>query len=294
MEDLQRHMEVSQRRACQVVGQPRSTQRYVARRPERDRPLLRRMRQLAGRHPRYGYRRVAAMLREEGWSVNRKRVYRLWRAEGLKVPKRQRKRRHLGCSDNGVVRRRAERPNHVWSYDFLMDQTSDGRRLKILPVVDEFTRENLALEVHRRMGAAGVIEVLKELVGLRGAPEYLRSDNGPEFIAEAIKAWLRGSGVGTLFIEPGAPWENAYIESFNGKLRDELLDREEFGSLLEAKVLASQYRAEYNHRRPHSALGYRTPAAFAAAWVPPGLAALGPAEPMREGSEDLTLITVGT
>jgi transposase InsO family protein len=252
------------------------------------------MRELAGRHPRYGYRRVAALLRLEGWPVNRKRVYRLWRVEGLKVPKRQRKRRHLGCSDNGVVRRRAERPNHVWTYDFLMDQTSDGRRLKILPVVDEFTRENLALEVERRMGAAGVIEVLTELVGLRGAPEYLRSDNGPEFIAEAIRAWLRDSGVGTLFIEPGAPWENAYIESFNGKLRDELLDREEFGSLLEAKVLAGQWRVEYNDRRPHSGLGYRTPAAFAAAWVPPGLAALGPAEPTREGSEDLTLITVGT
>jgi len=287
-------MEVSQRRACQVVGQPRSTQRYVGQRLRLDRPLVQRIRELAGRHPRYGYRRVTAMLRLEGWSVNRKRVYRLWRAEGLKVPKRQRKRRHLGCGGNGVVRRRAERPNHVWTYDFLMDQTSDGRRLKFLPVVDEFTRENLALEVERRMTAEEVVEVLKELFVLRGAPQYLRSDNGPEFIAEAIKTWLRDSGVETLFIEPGAPWENAYIESFNGKLRDELLDREEFGSLLEAKVLAGQYRAEYNHRRPHSALGYRTPAAFAGAWAPPGLATLGPAEPTREGSQNLTLIAVGT
>jgi putative transposase len=262
-------LRVSERRACQVVGQPRSTQRYEPREPDDEKPLVGRMRELSAEHPRYGYRRVWALLRREkfavnGKPVNRKRVHRLWRREGLRVPTRQRKRTRLGHGNNSCARRKAEHPDHVWSYDFVMDRTSDGRRLKLLPVVDEFTRECLAIEVERHFTAADVVATLKYLFELRGAPRFVRSDNGPEFIADAVKAWLGHSGCGTLYIEPGSPWENAYVESFNGKLEDELLNREQFGTLKEAKVLVEDHRLDYNHRRPHSSLNYLTPAAFAA------------------------------
>jgi len=226
------------------------------------------MTQLARRHPRYGYRRVWALLRREGWDVNRKRVQRLWREEGLKVPRPQRKRRRLGSSENGCARFRAERKNHVWSYDFLMDQTEDGQRLKLLPVLDEFTREAHEILVERSITAEDVIEMLKFLFSVHGEPEFIRSDNGPEFIANAIKDWLASSGVKTLYIEPGSPWENGYSESFNSRFRDELLNRELFTNLTEAQVLVEAYRVEHNHARPHSALGYRTPAEFAAEQVP--------------------------
>ena len=270
---------------------------------------------LSRRHPRYGYRRITALLRRKGWRVNRKRVYRLWRREGLKVPVKQRKRRRLGSSDNSVVRRKAEHINHVWSYDFVMDQTEDGRRLKLLPVLDEYTRECLTLEVARNMKARDVIEVLEHLLIVRGAPEYIRSDNGSEFIADAIKKWLADIGVKTLYIEPGSPWENAYSESFNSRLRDELLNREVFGNMLAARVLLGDWRLEYNHRRPHSSLDYMTPAAFAAtclhqvadapkplwrrrgygrqACVQPGSATLRLAEHTCE-DVSLSLIPVGT
>jgi transposase InsO family protein len=221
---------------------------------------------------------IAALVRQEGWQVNRKRIYRLWRQEGLQVPRRTHKRRRCGDSKNSCTRRKARYPNHVWTYDFLFDQTADGRRLKLLPVVDEFTRECLTLEVARRMEAADVIGVLEYLFALRGAPRYLRSDNGPEFVARRIQAWLAQRQTGPLFIEPGSPWENAYIESFNSRLRKELLNVEVFGSLKEAQVLAEQHRLEYNHRRPHSALGYRTPAAFAATCIPPASATPPPPE----------------
>ena len=220
------------------------------------------MLELVKQHPRYGYRRITRLLRRDGWDVNPKRIYRLWRREGLRVPQKQRKRRRLGSSVNGVVRRRADRPNHVWCYDFVKDQSTDGRPLKFLPIEDEFTRECLALEVDRSIKAADVIDVLKFLFEVRGAPEFIRSDNGPEFIAHAIRRWLSDSKVATLYIEPGAPWENAYIESFNSRFRDELLDRELFTSLPEAKYLAEEYRLEYNHRRPHSSLDYLTPSEF--------------------------------
>ena len=259
---------MSERRACEAVGQPRGTQRYEPAEPDDEKALVKRMRELSARHPRYGYRRVWALLRQEKFAVNKKRVHRLWRREGLRVPRKQRKRRRLspGHGENSCTRRRAEHPDHVWSYDFVVDGTSDGRRLKLLPVVDEFTRECLAIEVERRFTAADVVATLKYLFELRGAPQFIRSDNGPEFVAEAVKAWLRESGCGTLYIEPGSPWENAYVESFNGKLEDELLDREEFATVKEAKVLVEDHRLDYNHRRPHSALGYTTPAAFAAAY----------------------------
>ena len=206
------------------------------------------------------------MLRREGRVVNKKRVHRLWKEEGLKVPDKQQKRRRLhleGASENGCARRRAEHKDHVWSYDFVMDRTEDGRRLKMMPVVDEYTRECLALEVERSITAEDVIATLARLFEERGEPRYIRSDNGPEFVATALKRWLEASGVGTLYIEPGSPWENAHAESFIGRLGDELLNREVFTSLVEAKVLVEEYREHHNERRPHSALSYRTPSEFA-------------------------------
>jgi transposase InsO family protein len=222
------------------------------------------MLELVRKHPRYGYRRIWALLRREGWRVNRKRVYRLWRSEGLKVPRKQRKKRHLGHSAHGCARLRAEGKDHVWAWDFIHDRTRDGRPLKWLSIVDEYTRECLALEVGRGITADRVIDVLAELFAVRGLPKHIRSDNGPEFIAVAIRRWLTYSGVETLYIEPGSPWENGYAESFHGRLRDELLAREEFADLAEARALATAWRLEYNHRRPHSSLGYRTPAEFSA------------------------------
>ena len=225
---------------------------------------MKRMNALAKKHPRYGYRRIGVLLRAEGWRVNRKRVHRLWRKEGQKVPARQRKRRRCGNSDNGIQRRRATHRNEVWSYDFVMDQTADGRRLKFLPIVDEYTRECVDLRVERSLTASDVVETLRQRIAERGAPKYLRSDNGPEFIAQAVRKWLAEAKVGTLYIEPGSPWENAYVESFNSRLRDELLNREEFASMAEAKVLAKDYRRQYNDERPHSSLKYQTPSAYAA------------------------------
>ncbi len=255
---------VSERRACRVIGQSRSTQRYAERKPEKDRALVERMVELSGENPRYGYRRVWALLRREGFEINKKRVHRLWREAGLKVSTKQRKRRRLGASENGCTRRRAEHRNHVWSYDFVIDRTEDGRRLKMMPVVDEYTRECLALEVERSISAEDVVRTLAALFDRRGEPTFIRSDNGPEFIAYAVERWLAASGVRTLYIEPGSPWENTYSETFISRFRDELLKREEFTSLLEAKVLIEEYRSHYNHERPHSALGYRTPAEFGA------------------------------
>jgi len=257
--------DVSERRACKVLNQRRSTQRYQAKVPDRDRALVSRMREYVRLHPRYGYRRVWALLRVDGWTVNRKRVHRLWRREGFKVPQKQHKKRRLGTSANGIVRHRAEHKNHVWCYDFVKDQTTNGRPLKLLPIEDEYTRECLALEVARSIRASDVVETLRYLFEVRGAPKYIRSDNGPEFIAKAVRAFLAESGVETLYIEPGSPWQNGYSESFNSKLRDELLNGELFTSVLEAKVVCEDFKLEYNHRRPHSALNYQTPAAFAAA-----------------------------
>jgi putative transposase len=261
---VQRVLKVSERRACKAIGQPRATQRYVAGKPNKDATLRRHMRKLARKNKRYGYRRIWAQLRRDGWCVNRKRVQRLWREEGLKVPVRQRKRRRLGNSGNSSTRLRATHRNHVWSYDFVMDQTTDGRRLKMLPVADEFTREPHAIMVDRSITAEDVVGLLAYLFSVHGEPEFIRSDNGPEFIAKAVQDWLQRSGVKTLYIEPGSPWENAYSESFNSRFRDELLNEELFTSLSEARVLVEQYRIEYKHVRPHSSLGYLTPAEFAA------------------------------
>jgi putative transposase len=260
---LQERFGVSERRACRVLGQQRSTQRLPPRTgTEEEARLVARMLELVRKHPRYGYRRIWALLRREGWRVNRKRIHRLWRQQGLKVPRKQRKKRRLGSSANSCTRRPAEYKDHVWAWDFLHDRTSDGRSLKWFTLVDEYTRECLALEVDRSMTSQAVRAVLAGVVRARGAPRHIRSDNGPEFIAKLIRAWVTEAGLGTLYIAPGAPWENGYAESFNSKVRDELLNAEEFGSLLEAKVLAKEWKQEYNYVRPHSSLGYRTPAEY--------------------------------
>jgi len=216
--------------------------------------------ELATQYGRYGYRRITAMLRREGYQVNHKRVERLWRREGLKVPAKQPKRRRLWSNDGSCVRLRPGYPNHVWSYDFVLGRTSDGRPLRLLTVMDEFTRECLAIDVARRLTSDDVLGRLTQLFCQRGAPGHLRSDNGPEFTAKAVRRWLESLDVQTLYIEPGSPWENGYIESFNGKLRDELLNGEIFDTVLEARVLCERWRVEYNTVRPHSSLNDRPPA----------------------------------
>lgn len=252
------------------------------------------MHTLSKKYPRYGYRRIHWELCREGFQVNRKRVQRLWRLEGLKVPQKQRKRRRLASSDGSSTRRQAERPDHVWSMDFVHDQTDDGRALKILPILDEYTREWLTTRVARSITAKGVIDALTELIARRGAPDHIRCDNGPEFIANALKAWLAKANVETLYIDPGSPWQNPYSESFNSRLRDEVLDRELFDSLTEVTVVLDDHRHHYNRRRPHSSLGYLTPEAFAENCSPSSSGA----PPLRSlatvPTSQPTLIEVGT
>ncbi|WP_232056229.1 IS3 family transposase [Tuwongella immobilis] len=260
--ELAATFDVSQRRVCEVVGLHRSTMRQRPAPREDEARLVEAMLELVGRHPRYGYRRIWVLLVRAGWRVNRKRVSRLWKAQGLRVPRKIRKKTRLGQLANGCSRYRAEGKDHVWCWDFIHDRTTSGSTLKVLSVLDEYTRECLALEVGRSMGSREVIGVLAELVEVRGAPGHIRSDNGPEFIAGAIRDWLAGAGVGTLYVEPGSPWENGYAESFHSRVRDEFLGVEEFASVTEAKVLAGQWRREYNHERPHSSLGYKTPAEY--------------------------------
>jgi len=261
---LEGKFHVSERRACKSLVQPRSTQRYVSLRLGKDAVLAAQLRQFAASHPRAGYRMAHQHLRREGGKANLKRVQRVWRQEGLRVPRKQAKKQRLGSTEAGSQRQRATQINEVWCYDFVFDQTEDGRRLKWLPICDEFTRENVALEVERKMDAADVVRVLEAAVARRGcAPKYIRSDNGPEFVAKAVREWIVEKGFETLYIKPGSPWQNAYSESFNSRMRDELLNVESFGSLLEAKVLGKAWREAYNHQRLHSSLGYRTPEEFA-------------------------------
>ena len=216
--------------------------------------------ELSTEYGRYGYRRITALLQREGWKVNHKRVERIWRGEGLKVPQKQPKRGRLWLNDGSCIRLRPQHKDHVWSYDFMIARTSDGRPFRILTILDEYTRECRAILVERRISSQDVIDQLFNLFIFRGIPEHIRSDNGPEFTAKVVRSWLNRLGVKTLFIEPGSPWENGYIESFNGKLRDELLSREVFTTLLEARILIEDWRKEYNHIRPHSSLRYRPPA----------------------------------
>jgi len=253
-------LEVSQRRACQVLSQARATQRRLPVLSSDEERLTRDIITLATRYGRYGYRRITALLQCKGWRVNHKRVERLWRREGLKVPKKQPKRGRLWLNDGSCIRLRPEHKDHVWSYDFMVERTINGRAFRILNIIDEFTRECLSIKVNRKISSQDVIDELFNLFIFRDIPEHIRSDNGPEFTAREVRRWLDQLGVKTLFIERGSPWENGYIESFNGKLRDELLNREIFTTLGEARVLIEQWRREYNQVRPHSALGYRPPA----------------------------------
>ena len=261
-------MGVSERRACRVLQQARSTQRYRPTQRDDEEALTRSIVPLAGKYGRYGYRRITALLQRAGWRVNHKRVERIWRREGLKVPQKQPKRGRLWLADGSCVRLRPSYGNHVWAYDFVQARTHDGRALRLLTVIDEYTRECLAIQVARQMRSEDVLDLLTGLFALRGTPEHLRSDNGPEFCAKVVREWLSNLGVNTLFIEPGSPWENGYNESFNGKLRDELLNREIFYTLEEARVLIEQWRQHYNTVRPHSSLGYRPPAPETIAWNP--------------------------
>jgi putative transposase len=260
VEHVAAKLHVSERFACKVLDQHRSTQHKVPRAADDEAALTADIVALARQFGRYGDLRITALLRAEGWHVNHKRVERIWRAEGLKVPPRQPKRGRLWLNDGSCIRLRPERPNHVWAYDFVEDRTRDGRKLRMLNVVDEFTRECLTIRVGRKLGSADVIDVLADLFIARGAPTHIRSDNGGEFTADAVKGWISGVGAKTAYIEKGSPWENGYVESFNGKLRDELLNAEVFNTLLEARVLIEQWRVHYNTARPHSSLGYRPPA----------------------------------
>ena len=249
------------RRACRLVGISRSVVSYKQRRRPDEEGLRESIRSLASRHSRYGYRRVTALLRREGEKINIKRVHRIWKLEGLSLPQRRPKRRQYG--PKGEVLRKAEYPLHVWSYDILEDRTERGNKLRILTILDEYTRESLGIWVGGSVSAQTVVENLKWLFLGRGIPEHIRSDNGPEFVAKAVMEWLSEIGCGTIYIEPGSPWENPYIESFNGKLRDECLNREVFRNVLEAQIIIECWREEYNRYRPHSSLGYLTPEEFA-------------------------------
>jgi putative transposase len=262
---LQDRLGLSERRACRYVGQHRSTQRHEPAVTGEDQALRSELRGISRRRPRWGYRRAHQLLLDEGWALNRKRTQRLWREEGLRVPPKRRKHQRLGVSTVTADRLRAERPDHVWAIDFQWDQTADGHNLKLLHVVDEFTREALAIECRRRIDSDRTVEVLERLVAQRGtAPGFVRCDNGPEMTANALRDWCRFSGAGSAYIEPGSPWQNAYVESFGGRVRDELLSVELFSCLAEAQVLIEDWREDYNHHRPHSSLGMMTPTAFAA------------------------------
>jgi transposase InsO family protein len=265
---VRHRLSVSERRACRVLGQARSTHRHRAVVSDDEPRLVDRIIALATAYGRYGYRRITGLLRGEGWPVNHKRVERLWRREGLKVPQKQPKRGRLWLTDGSCIRRRPAYRHHVWAYDFVTARTHDGRPLKILTVIEEYSRECLAIVVARRLRSLEVLETVAELFVTHGVPAHMRSDNGPEFTATLMRQWLAALKVETLFIEPGSPWENGYVESFNGKLRDELLDREIFYTLTEAKILIERWRREYNTVRPHSALGYRPPAPAAISPAP--------------------------
>ncbi|MGA8694976.1 MAG: IS3 family transposase [Xanthobacteraceae bacterium] len=260
IEHIREQLPVSERRACAALGQHRSTQRKVPRGREDAERLMADVIELARHYGRYGYRKIAALLCQAGWSVSDGRVERIWKREGLKVPHKQPKRGRLWLTDGSCVRLRSEHPNHVWSYDFIEDRTHEGRRFRMLNVIDEFSHECLAIRVARKLKAIDLIDVLSDLFILRGIPGYIRSDNGPEFVAKAVQDWIVAVGAKTAYIERGSPWENGYIESFNARLRDELLNGEIFYTLREAQIVIESWRRHYNAVRPHASLGYRPPA----------------------------------
>ena len=250
--------------------------------------MLEAIRKFIKKRPRFGYRKITIELKKDGWYINFKRVYRIWQDYDLKAPKQKarRKRGRDGCSDNACNKKKPEYINHVWSYDFMTEPLENGRKAKMLNIIDECTRESLTIDVAKRITAQDVIEVLRYLFLIRGEPEYIRSDNGPEFTAKKVKKWLKQMGVKTLFIEPGAPWENGYIESFNSHLRNECLDREIFVSIEELRYVVERWRQDYNQHRPHQSLGYMTPATFAVtAAKAPGALSPDPRDLSHDGSE---------
>jgi putative transposase len=253
-------LHVSERRACRALGQHRSKQRKLPRGKDDEAALTADLIELARRYGRYGYRKIGALLKAAGWLVNDKRVERIWRREGLKVPAKQPKRGRLWEGDGSCIRLRPEFRNHVWSYDFVEARTHDGRKFRMLNVIDEFSRECLAIRVERKLRAADVVDVLCDLFILRGVPAHIRSDNGPEFVARSVQSWIASVGSKTAYITPGSPWENGYVESFNAQIRDELLNGEIFYTLKEAQIMIEDWRRHYNTIRPHGALGYRPPA----------------------------------
>ena len=265
--ELEHRFSVSERRACRTLDQPRSSQRYVGQPRHDEGPLRKRLRELARRRPRFGYRQIARLLRHESWKVGDGRVYRLWRQEGLKVPVKSGKRRRLGSSDQACHVDRATAPNDVWCWDFIFDRTMSGQTLKWLSVIDEFTRELLILKVDRSITSEDVIDSLAKLIAYRGVPRAIRGDNGPEFVARSIRDWLARLGVSTLYIEPGSPWQNGYAESFHSRLRDEFLRVEVFPSLREAQSLTATWQHDYNTVRPHGSIEGMTPAMFADRWA---------------------------
>jgi putative transposase len=260
IEHVRHQLHVSERRACAALGQHRSTQRKIPQGRDDEEQLTADLIELARKYGRYGYRKISALLHDAGWLVNDKRVERIWRREGLKVPAKQPKRGRLWLTDGSCIRLRAEHRNHVWSYDFVEDRTHDGRKIRMLNIIDEFTHECLAIRVGRKLKSTDVIDVLSDLFILRGVPGHVRSDNGPEFVAKAVREWITAVGAKTAYIAPGSPWENGFIESFNARLRDELLDGEIFYSLREAQIVIESWRRHYNTIRPHASLGYRAPA----------------------------------
>ena len=259
---MMQRLEVSERKACKVLGLNRTTKRYRSKKKDDEVALHEAIVRLASKYGRYGYRRIAAMLKSEGWQVNHKRVERIWREEGLRVPKKQKKRGRIYLKNGSCIRLRPLYQNHVWSYDCLEDRLANGRKIKCLTVIDEFTRESLAIRVERTINSKHVLDTISELFLTRGIPEYVRSDNGSEFIEKMLRKFIESVGAKTAYITPGSPWENGFIERFNGTLRDELLNREVFYSLEEARIMIEIFRREYNSVRPHSSLGYIAPLSF--------------------------------
>jgi transposase InsO family protein len=257
---------ISQRKGCKTLDQSRSSQRYELRLPVKDASIIEAIQKQIEKRPRFGYRRITVELRKDGWIVNVKRVYRIWHDHDWDVPKKKgrKKRSRDGGSENACHKKKPEYINHVWSYDFMHQKLENGRKAKLLSILDEFTRECLTIDVGTRITAQDVIDVLRYLFLVRGEPAFIRSDNGPEFTAKKVKKWLSEMGVKTLFIEPGSPWENGYMESFNSHMRDECLDREIFVGMDELRYICEKYRLDYNHHRPHQSLGYLAPAVFAA------------------------------
>lgn len=260
---MQQKLGISQRRVCEVLEIHRSVLRYCSKQEDDEEALRAAIIRLTTRYGRYGYRRIHALLKIEGWHINHKRVERIWREEGLKVPQRQSKKGRLYLNDGSCLRLKPCWPNHVWSYDFVAERLANGKKIRLLTVIDEYTRKCLAIRVGYHLTSNDILDILSDLFIQEGIPEHIRSDNGSDFKAQILKEWLKSLNVKTAYIEPGSPWENGYNESFNGKLRDELLNGEVFYSLKEAQVLIEEWRQHYNHIRPHSSLGYKPPAPLA-------------------------------